>query len=137
MGLSVTSWPQAVSFRVAYEDNVNTTIRSNVLGSTGVIRAVVVDNSQGSAACYLKIADAYSASVSTEPHWVFRVGSGNKATIVLSDGGHLSTGLTFWATRNAAVGDNNSPSVVTDGSVKVVVVVEVATEATESLGPTY
>ena len=137
MSLSITSWPQAVAFRVVYEDNANTTVRTNVLGSTGAIRTVVVDNSQGSAACFLKIVDSFTAVVGTEPDWIFRIGSGKKETIVLSGSGQFSTGLSFWTPLNAAVGDNNHPSVVTAGTVKVTLIVEEATEKSQSLGPTY
>ena len=138
MALSVTSWPQAVDYRVVYEDNANATVRSNTTGSPGTVYTIIFDNSQGSAIAYLKIYDGYTATAgTTEPHWRFKAGSGKSETISVPRGIPFSTGLTFWTTASAATTNQDNPSVVTDGTVKVTMVVSSSETPMTELGPTY
>ena len=138
MALSVTSWPQATAFRVVYENAVTTTVQKNVTGASGTIRTIVLDNTQGAAACYLRIVDGFTAtSGTTEPDWLFRAATGKTEVITIGDGGEFSEALTFWATRNVAYNDNTQPNVVTDGTVKVTIVVEDSTSESSALGPGY
>jgi hypothetical protein len=101
MALSLTSWPQSVGFRVVYEDAASPTPNLNCLGTGGTIHMVVIDNSQGSAAAFLKIKDHVTATASSEPDWLFRVGSGKTEKILLDSCGEFSAGLCFWVSRNA------------------------------------
>ena len=128
MSLSVTSWPQAVDYRIVYESAAGTTANTNATGSTGTIKQIKVDNSQGSQAVFLKVKDGLIASVNDEPDWLFRVGSGEVETISFQECGHFSAGLSFWATRLATVGNNTAPAVNQNGTVKVTFVVHQTSE---------
>ena len=124
MALSVTSWPQSFASRVVYDDAVGTTVNSNCTGSTGVIQMVIVDNTEGDQEVFLKMKDGISATVSDEPDWLIRTASGKIGTVLLNSCGDFSGGLSFWACRNATVGDSTAPSVTTNGTVKVTIIVE-------------
>ncbi|QDP58849.1 MAG: hypothetical protein Unbinned80contig1000_58 [Prokaryotic dsDNA virus sp.] len=133
MSLSVTSWPQAFDFRIAHENAAGLTVNSNCLGSNGIIRQVQVNNSQGDQDVFIKIKDALSAANNEEADWIFRVKAGKIETVSFEDAGAFSAGLTFWATRGASNSNVTAPSVVTNGTVKVTILVDRASTETEPI----
>jgi len=124
MALKVTSWPQGLSHRVAYQDNATTTASNHISGTSGRFYSIIIDNSQGTDECFLKVSDADSVTPgTTEPDWRLRCGSGKTETWSIPKGMAFDSGLSFWLTRNEASTDMTSPAVATNGTVKVTVLV--------------
>ena len=122
MALKVTSWPQALSYRVAYQDNATNTASSHISGVPGSFYAVIIDNSQGTDECFLKLVDGITATPgTTDPDWMLRCGSGKIETWSIPEGMPFGHGRSFWLTRNEVYTDTTVPAVATNGTVKVTV----------------
>jgi len=90
----------------------------NVTGATsGSIFMVEINNEANSAAVYLKIRDASSATVGTTtangagtPHLMFYAPAYTKISYLNIDGHAFTAGVSMWCTTAAAVGTTTNPS---------------------------
>ena len=90
---------------------------ANTLTGSGTIYLIEVDNELNVGAVYLKIVDGTSASISTTtangagtPDYMFKIAAHTKMCISVPGGIALSTGLSYWVTTSAAVGNTADPS---------------------------
>jgi len=90
---------------------------SNTLTGSGTIYLIEVDNELNVGAVYLKIVDGTSASISTTtangagtPDYMFKIAGHTKMCISIPGGIPLSTGLSYWVTTSAVVGNAGDPA---------------------------
>tara|TARA_R100001163_G_C4983094_1_gene138503 strand:+ start:312 stop:698 length:387 start_codon:yes stop_codon:yes gene_type:complete len=90
---------------------------ANTLTGSGTIYLIEVDNELNAGSVYLKIVDGTSASISTTtdngagtPDYMFKVAGHSKLCITVPGGISLSTGLSYWVTTSATVGNTADPS---------------------------
>jgi len=89
---------------------------ANTLTGSGTIYLIEVDNELNAGSVYLKIVDGTSASISTTtdngagtPDYMFKVAGHSKLCIAVPGGISLSTGLSYWVTTSATVGNTADP----------------------------
>jgi len=84
---------------------------------------IIFDNSEGSAANYLKVHDGYTAtSGQTEPTIRLRASAGEKLVVNMPTGIFFEKGVCFWGTASASTADNTTPAVNANGTAKVTIV---------------
>ena len=120
MAATITSWAQSLDYRVIYDESAGNTVTSNAGGIPVMLHSIIIDNTDGTDECFLKIADTTVATAgATEPDWMFICGSGKTATYQIPMGMPCVYGLSFWLTREEATSNQTAPAVVTNGTVKV------------------
>lgn len=107
----------ALAGKLVSDDSVGAAPVDNATGATsGRIYMVDIDNTLNSAAVYLKIIDAASATVSTTtangagtPHLMLYVPKGKSITYAIPDGHAYSAGVSYWCVTSSAVGNESGP----------------------------
>tara|TARA_Y100000310_G_scaffold301856_1_gene338680 strand:+ start:452 stop:835 length:384 start_codon:yes stop_codon:yes gene_type:complete len=125
MALSVSGFDSAVDYKLVYQSAASTAIPvvadTNVTTASGTLMSINVDNTSGTAACYLKVFDGEGATPgSSSPQFVFRVPQADAQRYEIP-GGISFTNLNFWVTRNASPVDTTPPA-VSGGDVKITAV---------------
>lgn len=117
MTLKASSFDRALDYKVIYQDDVKATINVNVADGPCTLHSVAIDNVGGSAACYVKIADGYTASIgASTPQLVLRCTKGEGQIYSFPDGVEFYYSLSFWVTANADPQDSNNPALISAAS---------------------
>ena len=111
MTLKASSFDRALDYKVIYQDDVKAAINVNAANGPCTLHSVVIDNVGGSAACYAKIADGYTASLGTSTlQLVLRCAAGVRQFYVFPDGVEFYESLNFWVTSTADPQGSAAPS---------------------------
>lgn len=111
MTLNASSFDRALDYKVIYQDDVKATINVNTADGPCTLHSIVIDNNGGSADCYAKISDGYTASIgASTPHLVLRCPPRSGQVYVFPDGIEFYESLNFWVTSNADPQGNAAPS---------------------------
>tara|TARA_R100000458_G_scaffold58380_1_gene66299 strand:- start:1932 stop:2306 length:375 start_codon:yes stop_codon:yes gene_type:complete len=124
MAISSTKFDRAVSYKVLHDANMTNAAQKNVTDGPGKLHSVKIANSNN-AAVYVKLFNAYGASVgSTPPDWVFSCPASETYTYEIP-GGVSYDALTVCATENGNPNDNTTPSVSVNEKIAVTIVTSV------------
>ena len=124
MATTITGWPQSLDYRVIYDDAGGVAVTSNACGTPVSLTSVILDNTEGTDERFLKIVDNTTASAAnTEPDWILRAHSGERANYDFPGGLPCTVGISFWVTRNETTGDQTAPAVSSNGTVKTTITV--------------
>ena len=111
MAASITVQNNALGAKVVEDTAVTATAVTNVIGSTGTLYYVEVDNTNNSAASYLKIWDHASPTVgTTAPNMVLRAPASTREYIVFPTGIAFATAISYACVTAAGTGGTGSPS---------------------------
>lgn len=122
MATSKQDMDLTTSLTIVRDTDADGTAEANVNSGAAVLHLLQVDNTgNASAASYLKIYDATSATVgTTEPDVVIRVPGGATLKLAIPQGLSFATGITFACVTAGGTGGTTSPS----SDVGVVMVIE-------------
>ena len=125
MALSVSGFDSAVDYKIVYQSAASTetpvVADTNVTTTSGTLMSIDVDNTSGTAVCYLKIFDGVDATPGTSiPQFIFRIPQADAQRYQILEGIDF-TNLNFWVTRNASPTDTTPPA-VSGGDIKITVV---------------
>lgn len=117
MTLKASSFDRALDYKVIYQDDVKAAVNVNAAAGPCTLHSVIIDNNGGSAACYAKIADGYTASIgASTPQLVLRCAKQQGQVYVFPDGVDFPAGINFWVTSNADPQGTAAPSLVSNAN---------------------
>ena len=95
-------------FKIA---TANNTANANFTGSTGTLFMIQIDNTANSAASFVKLVDATSATVgTTAPDIVIKVPASQQRSVLFPKGIAFSSGFTLFCTTAGGTAGTTSPS---------------------------
>jgi hypothetical protein len=93
----------ALADTLVTDTTTDSTVEAHVTGAAGSLYYVYIDNTANTAAAYVKIADATSAtSGSTVPDFVFYAPASRSVSYAIPSGHAYATGVSFWGTTTQA-----------------------------------
>jgi len=115
MALSISGFDAALDYRIVHQTAGSPTANENVTQSSGDLLSVAINNSTGTAACYVKIFDGTDPTPGTSiPQFVLRCPSAALQKYEIPEGFSF-TNLNFWVTKLASPTDTTSPTVSSGG----------------------
>ena len=95
-------------FKIA---TANNTANANFTGATGSLFMIQIDNTSNSAASFVKLVDATSATVgTTAPTLCFAAPASTKLSYLIPGGVVFSAGFTIFCTTSAGTAGTTSPT---------------------------
>ena len=124
MTLSVSGFDRSLKHRIVINDDCDETVSTNILGGPGILKTVIIDNIQGSAANYVRCANGSSSTIAADTILVSVPGvSGQKTTIEFPDGIPFDKALSFWCSASADPTGTSAPATtVNTGKITVTLV---------------
>ena len=111
MAASVTTQQNSLGTKVGEDTAATATAVTNVIGSSGTIYYVEVDNTANSAASYLKIYNASGPTVgTTAPDLILRATGSTREYFVFPTGLAFGTAVSYACVSAAGTGGTGSPS---------------------------
>jgi hypothetical protein len=110
MALTVSTQVSPVATKLVIETISGATSNNNVLGTSGKVYMVDVDNAANAAATYCKLYDDGNPVVgTTAPHFIFRVPAGQRRSMVIPEGMDFSI-LSFACVTTPGTTGTTAPS---------------------------
>ena len=111
MAASVTTQNNALGAKVVEDTAATATAVTNVIGSSGTLYYVEVDNTNNSAASYFKVYNATGPTVgTTAPDLILRAPASTREYFVFPTGIAFATAISYACVTAAGTGGTGSPS---------------------------
>jgi len=123
MALSISGFESVMDYTIVRQTAASTTADVNVAQGAGSLLSAKIDNSSGTAICYLKLFDGDGAVPGTSvPQMVLRCPSAASQVYEMPEGMEF-TNLNLWVTRNPAPTDTTVPA-VSGGTVLITLTIK-------------